>query len=350
MPGELLAQQFLLTAAPDRVPADFDADGTQPIAIVPNPDLNPNVQSFTVSDPFNSFADPDLASFNTAANGRVPSRTSGVTYTDGNTADHYVTAGGSTLAYGTPLNPRNKIAGDFDGDGDRDINDIDDMVRAWQSRNGGPAWNGSADASFEILGDHNNDGNFTEADVRYAADGLVLVNDTLDRAAGFTAVDDAFGGNFFGTTISGGGTYTSGDSRFDVAGSDCVAPGFVPLGADGIIDQADRDYIAAQFIGNPFVTDGEANWDDTTEAVGFDLSCDVTGDLIVNQDDLDAIDAVLGVCYADCDGSGTLDFFDFLCFQNAFALGEPYADCDGTGVLDFFDFLCFQNEFGMGCP
>jgi site-specific recombinase XerD len=26
------------------------------------------------------------------------------------------------------------------------------------------------------------------------------------------------------------------------------------------------------------------------------------------------------------------------------------ADCDGSGVLDFFDFLCFQNEFGAGCP
>ena len=28
-------------------------------------------------------------------------------------------------------------------------------------------------------------------------------------------------------------------------------------------------------------------------------------------------------CYADCDQSGTLDFFDFLCFQNAFAAGCP---------------------------
>ncbi|MFG0283938.1 MAG: CHRD domain-containing protein [Phycisphaerales bacterium JB039] len=55
-------------------------------------------------------------------------------------------------------------------------------------------------------------------------------------------------------------------------------------------------------------------------------------------------------CYADCDGSGGLDFFDFLCFQNAFALGEPYADCDASGALDFFDFLCYQNEFGAGCP
>ena len=54
-------------------------------------------------------------------------------------------------------------------------------------------------------------------------------------------------------------------------------------------------------------------------------------------------------CYADCDESGTLDFFDFLCFQNAFAVGDPYADCDGSGTLDFFDFLCFQNEFAAGC-
>jgi serine protease AprX len=55
-------------------------------------------------------------------------------------------------------------------------------------------------------------------------------------------------------------------------------------------------------------------------------------------------------CYADCDQSGSLDFFDFLCFQNQFAAGDPQADCDGSGGLDFFDFLCFQNEFARGCP
>ena len=55
-------------------------------------------------------------------------------------------------------------------------------------------------------------------------------------------------------------------------------------------------------------------------------------------------------CYADCDGSGSLDFFDFLCFQNKFAAGAAYADCDGSGTLDFFDFLCFQNGFAAGCP
>ena len=54
-------------------------------------------------------------------------------------------------------------------------------------------------------------------------------------------------------------------------------------------------------------------------------------------------------CYADCDCSGDLDFFDFLCFQNLFAAGDPEADCDDSGSLDFFDFLCFQNEFAAGC-
>jgi len=59
---------------------------------------------------------------------------------------------------------------------------------------------------------------------------------------------------------------------------------------------------------------------------------------------------VVDTCYADCDASGELDFFDFLCFQNEFAAGTAYADCDASGELDFFDFLCFQNEFAAGCP
>ncbi|MEQ8317946.1 MAG: PQQ-dependent sugar dehydrogenase [Phycisphaerales bacterium] len=54
-------------------------------------------------------------------------------------------------------------------------------------------------------------------------------------------------------------------------------------------------------------------------------------------------------CYADCDGSGSLDVFDFLCFQNAFDAGDPAADCDGSGGIDLFDFLCFQNAFDDGC-
>jgi polyhydroxybutyrate depolymerase len=54
-------------------------------------------------------------------------------------------------------------------------------------------------------------------------------------------------------------------------------------------------------------------------------------------------------CYADCDGNGSLDVFDFLCFQDAFVNADPYADCDGNGVLDVFDFLCYQDAFVVGC-
>jgi hypothetical protein len=57
-------------------------------------------------------------------------------------------------------------------------------------------------------------------------------------------------------------------------------------------------------------------------------------------------------CYADCDqatGLGTLDIFDFLCFQDLFVAGDPAADCDGSTSLDIFDFLCFQDAFTQGC-
>lgn len=56
------------------------------------------------------------------------------------------------------------------------------------------------------------------------------------------------------------------------------------------------------------------------------------------------------LCYPDCDESGGLDLFDFLCFTNAFNNNDPYADCDDSGNLDLFDFLCFTNTFNEGCP
>jgi hypothetical protein len=71
------------------------------------------------------------------------------------------------------------------------------------------------------------------------------------------------------------------------------------------------------------------------------------GEIVV---DMGAWEFQAGGCYADCDGSGELDFFDFLCFQNEFAAASAYADCDGSGSHDFFDFLCFQDAFAAGCP
>ncbi|MFG0282987.1 MAG: GC-type dockerin domain-anchored protein [Phycisphaerales bacterium JB039] len=55
-------------------------------------------------------------------------------------------------------------------------------------------------------------------------------------------------------------------------------------------------------------------------------------------------------CRPDLDGSGALDFFDFLAFQNLFAVGDLRADFTGDGALDVFDYLAFFNEFEAGCP
>ncbi|MCA9278038.1 MAG: hypothetical protein H6815_04530 [Phycisphaeraceae bacterium] len=57
-----------------------------------------------------------------------------------------------------------------------------------------------------------------------------------------------------------------------------------------------------------------------------------------------------GGCYADCDGSGALNIFDYICFGNEYAAGNAYADCDGSGSLNIFDYICFGNEYAAGCP
>ena len=55
-------------------------------------------------------------------------------------------------------------------------------------------------------------------------------------------------------------------------------------------------------------------------------------------------------CFADCDGNGTLNILDFVCYQGLFQAGDPGADCDGNGALNILDFVCFQGEFQQGCP
>ncbi|MFG0285986.1 MAG: M14 family zinc carboxypeptidase [Phycisphaerales bacterium JB039] len=51
---------------------------------------------------------------------------------------------------------------------------------------------------------------------------------------------------------------------------------------------------------------------------------------------------------ADFTRDGVLDIFDFLEFQNLFAVMDPKADLTGDGLWDIFDFLLFQNLFEGG--
>ena len=90
--------------------------------------------------------------------------------------------------------------------------------------------------------------------------------------------------------------------------------------------------------------------DDPANAPHLTQICDAFGDQWIFFPALCGGDSSVLACYADCDASGTLDIFDFLCFQDAFVAASLSSDCDGDGQLDIFDFVCFQSAFAAGCP
>ncbi len=386
-PGELAARRFILTASQDLV-----QDPTDPVNLIPNPVFNASLKAFVNADPTVVYSLPQLRTFDAGVApsnssnsraGKVPlRRIAANTYSDQAlvpAGDSYITQNGTLLGY--PVIPvasgpqtssvnlpiRNLIAGDFNGDGLRNINDAGEMIAAWRQRNGGPVWSAPnasgallttatnagqvADsaggfASIEILGDFNGDGSFTRADVRYWADGLAIspMTGNLNRNAGFTAVDNAFGGNFFGTTIATGKAYQPGDSRGDVInGSNLslVTRGGPPIagGNAGVIDANDVAYVYAQFR-QAGITGG-ADWSNVAEAALFDLSADITGDLVVNQADVDdLVKNILGTCYGDLNFDGAVTITERqTVIANAGTLPATWAngDLNGDGVINAAD-------------
>jgi hypothetical protein len=371
MPGEFAASQFLLLAALDRLHLDSDY-----VTMVPNPAFNLCVQAYTLAN--NVHNNPAFTAFNGAVAGRVPQRKTGSVYSDGvANGANYIRQGSISMpnqavTYASVLNLRNKIAADFDGNGVRDGADAVEMLRAFRQRfaGGNPRWNApdgiygagaGEQAIIEVLGDFDGDGNFNVADVRYFADGLVLVNGALSRAAGFTAVDEAWqtltgSDNFFGTTIASGAAYTAGASRADVAGSSVGARmGYSPTGADGVINAADIDYIYRQFK-NPNIADGSATWSDLAEATYFDLSADLNGDLEVNQADICEFYAIAGISAGDVNFDGTRDAADLaiaVAFRNGndVAGGWANGDVDGDGLVTEADLAIISSgDCNCFCP
>ena len=266
--------------------------------------------------------------------GQAPRRVTGQSYSDGTTgsATTFTLQDGTTVGYGAALSGAlsvNRVMGDFNNDGLRNLNDAADLVAAWRNRNGGPVWNAGSKASIEILGDFSGDGNFGRVganadrmDVRYWADGLAIDPATgkLDRKAGFTAVDTAFAGNFFGTVLATGKPYAAGDSRGDVANSVTgTTRGWLPIGADGNdgvaaatdnrIDAVDIDYVRRQILTSVDLSIDWAN--EAEEAARADLSADMNGDLIINCADLEEIvTQVLGTVAGDVNLDGVRDAAD----------------------------------------
>jgi hypothetical protein len=296
-----------------------------PTFAVPNPELNFDLQTALTPAVFPS--DPPPYGSTTPANlvpERVPSPTwpaespcdcaypPNGTYSDGSPSGAYLNrwTGTYDILPGMLLNPRNAIAGDFNGDGIRDTNDIGPMLLALfdpqqyvvdSGFGGGP----SDPAVPEILGDFNGDGNFDCHDVRYFCDGLGVDfsnGGILNRASNFQQVDFFWelltgDNNFFNTTLIGcGGAplndplapndpgWIPGASMADVAGGGPALPGASPVGGDCAVDVIDRTAIA----------DGLGDWLDLQQAVHLDLSHDLNGDLQINLIDVATVESLIG--------------------------------------------------------
>lgn len=60
--------------------------------------------------------------------------------------------------------------------------------------------------------------------------------------------------------------------------------------------------------------------------------------------------AYLGLCQADVNADGTLDFFDVSIFLSLLIDADTGVDFNNDGRLDFFDVSVFIQYFSSGCP
>ena len=375
MPGEFLAYTFFLEQAVDALP-----DPLNPTDFQTNTQLNQTLQDFT-RDNSDLLPSPAFASVNPA--GRCPQRASGYVYSDGRgpTNLDYIDAGGNDVPGGDDLAARNRIAGDFLYDGQRNLLDIPNLMTAYANPrafeagvdHGGDAGEQAGDyVIVEVIGDFNTDGSFTSADVRYFADGLAInsATDKLDRPAGFVAVDTNWtagdpnhpAGNFFNTQLATGRAYlaNSGWSRADVAGAGTAAPG-LPAAGNGLIDGEDITY-AHKILRygirqdayntrevDPTVRSNQLLWSDEDDALWMDLTCDMDGDFDVDADDVDyIIYTVLGASHRDVNLDGMITAEDRQTIVDNIdpaTSGRTWTDgdIDGDGFVTDYDLWFYDS-------
>src|SRR5690606_9402219 len=250
----------------------------------------------------------------------------------------------ATATLAAPEEPRAAAAGDFDGDGDMDLAVTEHrgrQVRLFTNTGAGAFTPG---ATVGVGGD-----------VR--PEGIVATDIDGDGDTDLAVTID----NFVGIMINTGGIFGF-PARFasgSIDPSELFAADFDGDGDDDLVS-VNNDGGSVSVLENLGGTLRAAIVIPTGVNPEFAAIADLDGngslDIAVSTQGSNNISLIFnsagggGECYPDCDGSGSLDFFDFLCFQNAFAAGDPYADCDTSGSLDFFDFLCYQDEFAAGCP
>jgi hypothetical protein len=366
MPGEYMAVNYTLMVGLDGVPSNL------PSIFIANPNLKPGVQTFILNN--NILKVPAYGSV--APAGKVPTRaqlTGGKTYSDGRTYlgtdDYYTDSSGAKIRAGANLSLRNRLTGDFNYDGKRDLDDVADMMLALANPRAFEAGNNNHGDGYvipEIIGDFNGDGNFDANDIRYWADGLAIEPATglLNRALGFGLVD-AFSttGNFFNTKLATGTAYKAGDSKADVAGSGKVYPGSKPVGADGVVNAKDIDYVCYVLRGglraaafgqvlpvNTGVHQMKLDWRKPGDAVWMDLTCDMNGDMVIDGADIDEIVLnVLKTKYGDVNLDGRVDQTDLNIILNNMGKGPGLSwadgDMNGDGYVTQEDFdIAIRNR------
>jgi hypothetical protein len=55
--------------------------------------------------------------------------------------------------------------------------------------------------------------------------------------------------------------------------------------------------------------------------------------------------AYAGDCPGDCNGDGTANILDFVCFQGEWQAQTEKGDCDVNGLYNILDFVCFQGAW-----
>ncbi len=71
--------------------------------------------------------------------------------------------------------------------------------------------------------------------------------------------------------------------------------------------------------------------------------------VVPNQSDGQENGVFAVYCTADFNEDGTVDFFDYLDFVDAFSSGDGTADFNADTTIDFFDYLDFVDAFSIGC-
>ncbi len=343
MPGQYMAKTFFLTAGISSMP-----NPANPSQFVHQANLNTTLQTY-----MNAHNDmgigqdtPAYGAANVA--GLVPV----------STGPAYVDAHGTVLVAGAALSKRNQIQDDFTYDHLRNNNDIPAMMAAVHSPSTFETA-GTADGyvCVGVIGDNNGDGVFDSKDVRYFADGLAMDPTTglLNRKAGFLAVDQNWtytdqlthpSGNYFNVTLANGHPYVAGDAIGDINN-------------DGVIDGADMTRLqlvasgglvpTGVIPGSGFMADGKLHWSNINEAVYSDLACDLNGDLCVGQDDVLALESIMGtLLMGDANGDGVVNFKDYIVLEGNFnktGTGFAGGDFDGDGKVTFKDYIVLESNF-----